>query len=151
MINSVRLGIALLVAQGLAGCGASGRSSMPTAPSLPGPATSVAQAAPAVFAPNVTLSGLVFERIDDAQVPIEGVDVYCEPCGEETHTRTYTDKKGFYSFTGTWGSAFSILVRKEGYQDPPGMPINRGFPNGPGWRDVTIDGDTRFDIELVRR
>ena len=24
-------------------------------------------------------------------------------------------------------------------------------PSGPGWREVVIDGDTRFDMELVRR
>ena len=32
------------------------------------------------------------------------------------------------------------------YEDPPGLPAMR---QGPGWREVLIDGDTRFDIELV--
>ena len=34
------------------------------------------------------------------------------------------------------------------YEDPPGLPA---MGHGPGWREVLIDGDTRFDIELVRR
>ena len=83
-------------------------------------------------------------------VPIQGAEVYCEPCGEGTHTFAYTDSKGFYTFTGVWGNQFSIWVRNDGYQDPPG-PMNKGFPSGPGWRDVTINGDTRFDVQLVRR
>ena len=32
------------------------------------------------------------------------------------------------------------------YEDPPGLP---GMRQGPGWREVLIDGDTTFDIELV--
>lgn len=34
------------------------------------------------------------------------------------------------------------------YEDPPGLPA---VGNGPGCRAVLIEGDTRFDIELVRR
>jgi hypothetical protein len=41
-------------------------------------------------------------------------------------------------------------VRKDGYDDIPGQPVLPGL-NGPGWRVVTIKGDTRFDVELVRR
>ena len=54
---------------------------------------------------------------------------------------------------GVWvnrGEPTRIVVdyyNKE-YEDPPGLPPNR---HGPGWREVLIDGDTRFDIELVRR
>ena len=42
-----------------------------------------------------------------------------------------------------------VLVAKEGYEDPPGLT----YPpyHSPGAREVTINGDTRFDIELVRR
>jgi hypothetical protein len=34
------------------------------------------------------------------------------------------------------------------FEDPPGLPRSLW---GPGWREVQIDGDTRLDIELVRR
>jgi hypothetical protein len=47
----------------------------------------------------------------------------------------------------------SIWVDKEGYTVPAGQPTSvfdrLGSDNS--IRDVTINGDTRFDIELVRR
>ena len=35
-------------------------------------------------------------------MPIEGVAVYCELCGEDTHSWSFTDSSGAYSFTGVW-------------------------------------------------
>ena len=54
--------------------------------------------------------------------------------------------------TAQEGFTNPLIVRKEGYDDPTGLPP-RTWPGSPllGWRDVTINGDTRFDIELVRR
>src|SRR5688500_11676316 len=109
-MSSIQLGILVLIAHGLAGCGAEpGRSSVPSAPSSPTPpppVVTVQQAwPPGVFAANVTLSGVVFERAQDVEVPIEGAWVYCELCGEETHSGMYTDKRGFYTFKGVWGSS----------------------------------------------
>ena len=71
------------------------------------------------------------------------------------------DEAGFYQFSGnvasgggvwlTPGVATEIFVGRSynpDYEDPPGLtPAHRG----PGWRAVLINGDTRFDIELVRR
>lgn len=158
MTNRLQLGLVVLVANGLAGCGAEAvRSSVPSAPSAPTPPPAelpIAQqmaAAGLVFNPTRTLSGFVYEVVEGGEAPIEGVRVYCEPCTEETHSDTYTDKSGFYTFTGVWGNAFSIWVTKDGYGDPPGSKPNTGFPRGPGWRDVTINGDTRFNIELARK
>jgi hypothetical protein len=102
-----------------------------------------------------TLSGVVFETTTTGRSPIEGVRVYCELCGAETHTDAYTDANGFYSFTGVWNAGVfptSIWSVKEGYRDPEGLarptPPNA---SGPGWREVMVNGDTRYDIELVRR
>jgi hypothetical protein len=94
MTTRLQQGIVLLAAQVLAGCGTSGLSSAPSAPSSSAPSTTIAPSAPAGYAPNVTLSGVVTEMIQDVQVPIEGVSVYCEPCGERSHTSAYTDNKG---------------------------------------------------------
>ena len=155
MTNRLQLGIVVLIAQALAGCGA-GQAPLPSAPSPSAPNVSVPTVitrpggGPVSFAPNITLSGVVFERAQGVEVPIERAWVYCEPCGEETHSGMYTDKQGFYSFKGVWGTAFSIWVTKDGYQDPPG-PTNTGFPSGPGWRDVVINGDTRFNVQLARK
>ena len=101
---------------------------------------------------NVTLSGVVSEGTPLGQAPIAGVDVYCELCGAETHTWASTDSNGFYSFTGVWTDAGHFPTRisfsKDGYVDPAGLPPN---PYGPGWRAVVVNGDTRFDVQLVRR
>jgi len=149
MTKKIQLAVALLSVQLLTGCGAAS-SRMPSAPSPAAPSKVVTVPVPTAFSPNVTLSGLVFEIVQGVPIPIEGVSVYCEPCGEETHTYASTDSKGFYTFTGVWANQFSILVHKDGYQDPPG-PVNNGFPSGTGWRDVRISGDTRFDVQLVRK
>ena len=156
MTNRLRLGIAAaVVAQCLAGCGTdAGRASLPTAPSSPTPPPSRPTGPqpwpPGVFAPNVTLSGVVFEIVQHAEVPIERVWVYCELCGEETHSATFTDNKGFYTFKGVWANSLPILVGKDGYQDPPGTTYPSSY-GGPGWREVIVNGDTRFNIQLARK
>ena len=149
MTKIAQLAAALSIVQLLAGCG-SGPAPMPSAPSPVAPSAPVTPPASPSFAPNVTLSGFVSEIVQGAPVPVEGAGVYCEPCGEGTHTWAYSDSKGFYTFTGIWGNSFSIWVGKDGYQDPPGA-MNSGFPRGAGWRDVRISGDTRFDVQLVRK
>jgi hypothetical protein len=49
----------------------------------------------------------------------------------------------------------SIQVSKQGYEDPAGLPAlfsPYAVPGvSDGWRDVKINGDTRLDIQLVRR
>jgi hypothetical protein len=110
----------------------------------------------------VTLSGFVYEVTPSGQAPLADVPVYCETCGEGTHTWAYTDATGFYRFPGdlakgggVWlypGIATQVRVTKEGYQDPPGIPPLTGpVLSGVGWREVLINGDTRFDVQLVKR
>jgi hypothetical protein len=109
---------------------------------------------------DATLSGMVYEVVGDSPrqiAGIEGVSVYCEQCGELTHNFAYSDSTGEYVFPrGVWTEGhpdfpIRIQVAKDGYQDPTGLakptPPN---PSGPGWREVLITGDTRFDMELVR-
>jgi hypothetical protein len=43
-------------------------------------------------------------------VAIADNDVYCEPCGAETHTWATTDAKGFYTFRGVWTNAASFPI-----------------------------------------
>jgi hypothetical protein len=155
------VGIALIVAIELTGCGGYDRASSITAPSTP-PPPSAPPTSPGSFLPgttlhDLTLSGIVFEQTARGRLPIEGVGVYCEACGEGTHTWGRTDVNGVYSFRGVWtGPAnfpISLYVFKEGYADPEGLP--RPTPPNlttPGWREVLVNGsDTQFDIELVRR
>lgn len=94
------------------------------------------------------LSGTVFEMMDGLRRPIENVSVYCDSCGDPLgHTFADTDSEGFYSFAWTSNGYTLLLVRKEGYQ------LAGERPTGPvtGQIAATVSGDTRFDIELVRR
>lgn len=147
----------VLLVHGLGAC--TGSTVVPTpAPPLP-PVTPVP--APGSVLADATLSGKVYEIVPAAplhMVGIEGVRVYCEQCGESTHNSAYTDSTGEYVLPrGVWTEGrpsfpIRILVVKDGYQDPAGLPRpTPPNPTGPGWREVVIHGDTRFDMELVRR
>ena len=175
---SLRALVALVfvVLAGTSGCGGPASSavvSSPTAPSpVPPPPT---PGAPCIFPESfygcgyarrgVSLTGVVYEVTEAGWAGIAGAHVYCEACGLMTHTWATADSNGFYSFSGdiasgggVWvspGFLTAIGVERAGYQDPPGLPPLRGplfhIPSGPGWREVLIDGDTRLDIQLVRR
>ena len=91
-----------------------------------------------------TLTGVVSELTETGLVPIEGVQLYCDGCGSEVgHTYMYTDSKGFYSFSWLYPGHQTLLVSKEGYRTPLGQPD--------GIFTMTVTGDTRLDIQLVRR
>ena len=161
----VRGGV-LVLALGLGGCGGSDSPATPlTASPLPPQAVVPAPGPPGSSFPpgyltGVSLSGVVYELTPTGRTPIARAVVYCELCGAETHTFAYADDNGFYHFSGDLARGGGVWVTpgvptpiavgyyNKDYEDPPGLPPSR---NGPGWRDVLIDGDTRFDIELVRR
>ncbi len=110
----------------------------------------------------VVLGGKVAELTPAGPVPLEGVRVYCDQCGEVGHSWVYSDANGDYTFPGdlslgggVWvspGYTTYLIVDKEGYQDPPGLPAPTWpTPTPAGWREVTVAGDTRLDIQLIRR
>jgi hypothetical protein len=82
------------------------------------------------------------------RTPIQGVSVYCDSCGDPLgHTFADTDANGFYSFSWAANGQTPLIDRKEGYRlagDLPAGPVN-------GWIVAAVNGDTRFDIELVGR
>lgn len=156
-MNLTRIGL-VIVTLGLAACGGANNDT-PTIPSALAPPPAVDPPSPSVLT-DATLSGMVYEVATDSsgRVGIEGVSVYCEQCGESTHNYAYTDSKGEYVFPrGVWTEGrpsfpVRIWVGKDGYRDPDGLPKpTPPNPSGPGYREVVIHGDTRFDIELVRR
>jgi hypothetical protein len=155
MTNRIQTGLVLSVlVLGVAGCNSDSR--LPSVAPSPMPPLPVPPSASTYTLSNVTLSGMVFEETLNGRAPIEHASVYCEPCGVETHTWAYTDSNGFYTFTGVWTdpSHFPtrILITKEGYADPVGLPkTTPPNPAGPGWREVVVNGDTRFDAQLVRK
>lgn len=94
---------------------------------------------------SYTLSGLVYELNEAGQVPIEGVEVYCDSCGSpDGHTFVYTDAAGFYSLSWTTNGFHPLFVTKAGYEIV-------GPRDAIGRISATVQGDTRFDIQLTRR
>jgi hypothetical protein len=172
MKTRIRAGVgAVGIAMLMAGC-AGGSTTAPTSPSpLATPPTTPPTAGPTSnpgpgvwlggtyqLAP-VSLSGLVFEQTPSGRVGVAGAAVYCEVCGAATHSWAIADANGFYRFSsdlasggGVWlkpGALTIVGVEREGYQDPPGIPLM--FNGSSGWRQVSVEGDTQFDIQLVRR
>ena len=153
-----------MLALGLAGCDGSGPAPAVLSPSPPRPTVVVPVAA--TFPPGtltgVSLSGVVYELTATGRTPIAGALVYCELCSMETHMFATADGNGFYRFPGDLATGGGIWVKpgvpipiavggwfNTEFGDPPGLlPPRQG---GAGRREVVIDGDTRFDIELVRR
>ena len=102
-----------------------------------------------------TLSGRVTEDTPTGSVPISGVDVEAvlcppQPGGAYTLVPATTDADGFYSITGMCNGLTAVFPRRAGYQLAPTTekPCDG---DGAECRWVTIAGDTRFDIRLVRR
>ena len=90
-----------------------------------------------LFVPgSFTLSGVVTEATPRGNVPVEGVSVYR---GVSTGYRSATtDRNGFYSILGMYDGTDVVATAKEGYAKTEHM-------------GVAIKGDTRFDIQLVRK
>ena len=130
-----------LIAASIAACG-----DMPTAPAPTPtrPATVAPVSSPEPPPPDplplTVLWGVVYEKTEAGRVPVAGVHVE----DSNTHWSSKTDAEGRYrlDFTGvdrSWFPGFaSLYIAKDGFKT-----MSR-------W-DVTVAGDTRLDIELVRR
>jgi len=156
---SMRIPSSLLVlVLALSGCGGAGPVSVPVGPSPIAPQASVPPSVPSSSWLNgytltaASLSGVVYESTPAGNVPIPGAVLYCELCGETTHTWATADANGFYRFPGdpangggVWlapGTPTPILVRGVGFEEQTWLGRSLS---------VLIAGDTRLDIALVRR
>jgi len=125
-------------------CSGCGPSDSPTSPSVP--PTVAAPVPPSGPQPTYTLSGVVTEMSAEGPKPVADVEVYCDSCGSPVgHTFAYPDAQGLYSFSWAANGVHPLLVRKAGYgvTDP-----TTTYPDGTGVRNVTVNGDTRFDIQM---
>lgn len=130
----------------LAGCGSGTGVPLTPVSATPVPVPVAAPAQPPV---SYTLSGVVFESTASGRVAVEGVHVYCDGCGSPVgHTSVFTDRDGVYTFGWAFNGTLPLLVQKDGYTVVGATDV---LSNGMSRRSVTISGDTRFDIELVRR
>jgi hypothetical protein len=159
----------LVLAVGLAGCSGSSAPS-PNAPSAqPQQTPPTSGGRDTYVVADVTLSGVVYEVTPMGRVPIEGVRVQSDYFHVLPTPDVVTDSQGFFSFRSIWvcpcswaplvdAGITAIWVDKDGYKAPAGQPASVfGYRLDPDvlpdyrLRDVTIDGDTRIEIELVRR
>lgn len=108
-----------------------------------------------------TLSGVVSERTETGLVPLAGVEIddwSCDPtfpgnrlptpadgCNYGLSHSTRTDQQGRYSIAGVYATRNLICAIKEGYEG------NATAECGGYSTSLTLDGDTRFDIQLARR
>ena len=106
------LGAGLVLALGLGGCGGSSLPTTPLAPSPPPPQAAVSGPRGYTLI-GVSLSGVVYESTATGRAPIAGAVVYCEPCGEQTHTFAYADDNGFYHFSGDLALGGGVWVVPE--------------------------------------
>jgi hypothetical protein len=154
------LGGVLVLSLGLGACGGSDSPPTPLTPSPIPPQVTVPALRPPGTLSGVSLSGVVYELTPTGRSPIPKAYVYCEACSEQTHMFVLANEGGFYQFSGDVASGGGVWLThgvptdinvgatyNPDYEDPPGLTPARGR----GWREVLIDGDTRFDIELVRR
>lgn len=90
-----------------------------------------------LFVPgSFTLSGVVTEATPTGNVPVEGVSVYR---GVVSGWRgATTDRNGFYTILGMFDGTDTVATSKEGYANTED-------------NNVSITGDTRFDIQIVRQ
>jgi len=110
-----------------------------------------------------TLSGVVAEQTSTGLMPVAGVRVeeYSMPCDQRGTgcvgfggaeigivQNTMTDKNGFYSIPGLYLGKYNFIwADKAGFEDP--YPPRPEAPEG--GQDLSIDGNTQFDILLIRR
>jgi Carboxypeptidase regulatory-like domain len=99
------------------------------------PSASLAPTTPSAPASQLTyiLSGVVFEVTPAGVMPIEGVQVE----EYDRHQFATTDANGFYRISGVSAGRIGVGFEKEGYQSSRST--------------VTVNGDTRFDIQAIRR
>ena len=150
----------VVMVMGLAACSGTSSSS-PTGPSTIQPQPTPRPNDHGEYVVDVILSGVVFEMTPAGRTPIAGVQFW-----SSEQAMGVTDANGVFRVRPVWvcpcewaplaeAGMTSIQFSKEGYEDPAGLPAlfsPYAVPGvSDGWRDVKINGDTRFDVELVRK
>jgi hypothetical protein len=145
----------MVLATLVAGCGTEVARG-PVTPTLTPTPTPTPTSASSPSAILHSVSGVVFEVTSAGNTPVKGVEVYCDPCGPFGHSARFTDADGRYSFDGAEGSVAAgrvpLHLAKEGYK-LPNQPDQSG-PSGLSWMGsvaVVVAGDTRYDIQIIRK
>jgi len=135
----------LFLGIGPSACGSSG----PTAPTAPPPAAAGLPTSQPATQATYTLSGVVYELTTTGKLPVEGVRLYCDSCGSpDGHTHTSSDANGAYSFSWARNGIHPLWIWKDGYDVIGSMGR---LADGTSVKNATVNGDTRFDVQIVRR
>lgn len=130
-------------------CGGGGRSPVSPTPT-PTPTPAPAPIPPPAPLVGGTLSGVVFQQTSNGTVPVAAVWVYCDACGPDGHTGMYTDDNGAYRLEGAPAGGTLLLLAKAGYKLPrPDFILQNPNSGYMGGMYATVNGDSRFDIEVV--
>lgn len=121
-----------------------------TAPS-PGPAPTPPRSGNA----SSVLYGVVFEITSTGRIPAEGATIHLETCSLSNcpDVKAYdvrTDKDGGYRIAGVYDGTLNFLWARNAVYEMAAPMAPGTCPDGCD-RVVTVDGETRLDIELVRR
>ena len=149
--------LTMVLAMGLSACSGI-TSSSPTGPSTIQPPP-IPRPNGSEYVVDATLSGVVYEVTPSGRVPIQGVFFYSSEVAGGL-----TDINGVFKVRPVWvcpcewapsveSNMTAIAFSKSGYEDPAGLPESVfAFTGGSdGHRDVKIRGDTRIEVELVRK
>jgi hypothetical protein len=122
----------------------------PTAPTVTTPPTSSLLPLPPGVPGPYTLSGVISEATPNGRSPLSGAEVEVGVCPPPNHSppsymKTVTDTNGTYSVSGMCTGTTYVWVSKEGFRTNPTAQCDGDC------LFARINGDTRFDIELVRR
>ena len=91
-----------------------------------------------LFAPGThTLSGVITETSETGSLPVEGAGVWRLNDEGSSWQVAISDENGFYELKGLYDGGREVSVIKDGYHTARSA--------------VIIDGDTRFDREIVKR
>ena len=129
--------------------------STPVSPSTPAPAPGSSPRPPAGGIASSVLSGVVFEMTATGRVPVAGATIHLETCSLSNcpDVKGYdvkTDKDGGYRIAGVYDGTMNYLWARDAVYDMVGAMAPGTCPDGCDLL-VTVKGETRLDIELVRR
>ena len=129
--------------------------STPVSPSTPAPAPGSSPTPPAGGIASSVLSGVVFEMTAMGRTPVVGATIHLETCSLSNcpDIKGYdvkTDKDGRYRIAGVYDGTMNYLSARDAVYDMVGAMAPGTCPDGCDLI-VTVNGETRLDIELVRR
>jgi hypothetical protein len=153
--SAAMLGLAVLLASGLGGCSDGVAPTAPTPAITSTPVTSPDSPAAATPSSTGSLYGVVTEMTSAGSVPVEGVSIAplscaranCAGSEKSVYQEVTTGKDGTYRVAGLYNSQFNYVWLGTGWISAAPRPV---MPCEGCDLIVTVNGDTRLDITVIR-